>query len=987
MKCQYCGDVYDEEMFPVCPFCLGENDMNEKKVEKSIGSCNENDESVITQTIQSVNDDFCQKGENTEVEEIATPNQNGNYESANNIPNIHIEEIDELSRRVKNTLQRDGVFSLQDLIGLVSNNRIDNVTGLGVLGKKEILEYISSIRSGIIAPSVAVEKRVEDVYCENKYNLFVKHCSEHNIKYMSDLDGFDFASLLYVQGIGKGKVNDIIRLYEMYDSGAMERSSVSIPAAAIEKLPVSKHLFTFINEQLKDLDVTILVGIGIATQTLSKLRDHGLNKVGDLENITSKRLESIVGKRNIDKFEQIENVLKRPLLDVFEDVLTSCSNDDDYKTVIKRANGFTLQQIGDEEGKSRERVRQKAHTFNRKISSYMNGLVSVLLYPKNYFSVQELLDIYDNDDFDKIVLYWCKNSDTIDYLDFADVFIPHEDTHETIDKLYDFATRFIGDGINIYDNLEELELTLEREGYPYVDGVSFMNFVKKYGYTIYGDYVIKGKKSYGYLCAKVIEKHFPKGIRISDSKELNRLRQLVYEQYGDIGVSSDDRSLGLRITDYLVLSGRGTYTAESNVHIDMSVLEDIKEYIDDAPEGEIYYSELFSRFEGVLRMMSNVDNYNFLHGVLKLYFADEYDFSNRDSIKKIGEGYKSGKLGDRIREFIEQVKRPVSKNDIKKHIPGLTDIVLINAALYDSNVFLWDYNYYFSTSMLDINQIDTDYICKKIDSIMIETDGYCSDNLLFDAVMEERPLILEKNCIENSNNLFFLCQKILSDRYDFRRPHIGKKGLFDQMSVKKIALHLLGYPRELSYKEYQRVANRLKWPSVTILNEFTEIEKDYIRVSDDVYVDKESFEIKDDTLMHIENYIRSRMQRGYVSLINFDAWDEMPDVGYEWNVFLLRSILDSYIKNLSVVEIRAKDRRFERGIAVSRDSGISNYDELVVHVLRDMGYSELSENYMLTLLVVNNLTYKIIPKDLYTSDLICYDDGVFYFDQKSEIVG
>lgn len=41
----------------------------------------------------------------------------------------------------------------------------------------------------------------------------------------------------------------------------------------------------------------------------------------------------------------------------------------------------------------------------------MKPIVDRFMYPKNYITVQELLDIYDNDDYDKAILYWCKNSD------------------------------------------------------------------------------------------------------------------------------------------------------------------------------------------------------------------------------------------------------------------------------------------------------------------------------------------------------------------------------------------------------------------------------------------------------------------------------------------------------------------------------------------------------------------------------------------------
>lgn len=107
---------------------------------------------------------------------------------------------------------------------------------------------------------------------------------------------------------------------------------------------------------------------------------------------------------------------------------------------------------------------------------------------------------------------------------------------------------------------------------------------------------------------------------------MDKLRTYAAEEYGDLGIPDSNRAFSTRLSDYLILSGRGMATAESNIHIEMSVLDEIKEYIDNAQEGEINYAEVFSVFEGKLRMLSNIDNYNFLHGVLKLYYSDEYDF-------------------------------------------------------------------------------------------------------------------------------------------------------------------------------------------------------------------------------------------------------------------------------------------------------------------------------------------------------------------------
>ena len=125
----------------------------------------------------------------------------------------------------------------------------------------------------------------------------------------------------------------------------------------------------------------------------------------------------------------------------------------------------------------------------------MTAIVELFMLPKNYITVQELLDIYDNDDFDKVIIYWCKNSDKLEYLDFADVFVYAKDGKNAIEnQIVALAEEFIGEGIDLYDNLEELEDLMQNNGFSYVDGSSFINLVKKYGYKVYGDYIVKGKQ-------------------------------------------------------------------------------------------------------------------------------------------------------------------------------------------------------------------------------------------------------------------------------------------------------------------------------------------------------------------------------------------------------------------------------------------------------------------------------------------------------------
>lgn len=80
---------------------------------------------------------------------------------------------------------------------------------------------------------------------------------------------------------------------------------------------------------------------------------------------------------------------------------------------------------------------------------------------------------------------------------------------------------------------------------------------------------------------------------------------------------------------------------------------------------------------------------------------------------------------------------------------------------------------------------------------------------------------------------------------------------------------------------------------------------------------------------------------------------------------------------MRIVEIKTRDRRYERGIVIESNSEIKDYADLVISLLNKLDMTEITENNMLTLLIMNNLTYKMIPKELYVSDKIIYDNGRF----------
>ena len=73
------------------------------------------------------------------------------------------------------------------------------------------------------------------------------------------------------------------------------------------------------------------------------------------------------------------------------------------------------------------------------------------------------------------------------------------------DVILQLAREFVGEGIDLYENLEELEELFYANNLEYMSLGEFINLLQKYNYHFYKDYVVRGKASYGLLCMNIIQ--------------------------------------------------------------------------------------------------------------------------------------------------------------------------------------------------------------------------------------------------------------------------------------------------------------------------------------------------------------------------------------------------------------------------------------------------------------------------------------------------
>jgi hypothetical protein len=263
-----------------------------------------------------------------------------------------------------------------------------------------------------------------------------------------------------------------------------------------------------------------------------------------------------------------------------------------------------------------------------------------------------------------------------------------------------------------------------------------------------------------------------------------------------------------------------------------------------------------------------------------------------------------------------------------------------------------------------------------LESLLRENQGYCSEAMLYAATKDKLQGYFDENKVCNAQNLFYLTYMLFDGDFSFRRPHIASVGRFKALNVKDILVDLLGSPDKLYYDGFMELTTKLMIPVVTAGMVFTEIEKEYIRVSQDEYLKKSCLSFDTSDIEIIKGLVESyAVDEWYLPLQKFAECEERLPNRLEINEFVMESLANELNLGWHVVQPQIKDRRYQKGILVRNDNSIMTYDALVSSVLVYKGISELSESQLLSFMQIHQLAGKVIPKELFSSSHFEVDDN------------
>lgn len=850
---------------------------------------------------------------------------------------------------------------------------------------------------GTPSPEV-INKSIEEVFSENIFLLFRNFCSNNGLKTINDLVGLTDEQLSAIRGFGLSK---LVKLYRRWSElsnqkytylslgTSGEKSTPKTADLQSKELPQQKPKTSVrpakaqtipfhVHNDNTDISIAVLSRMGHVSAIVDQLAEGGIRSLGALNTVTMQRLRELhLDFRAVHTLIEMIKVFENPYSEFMNEALEDIAKNKHFEMFMKRVAGGTLQEIGDYYAITRERVRQICTKTEERIYRIVCPLIDRLFRANgaDYFREEQVCSAIGSADLAEAVLYTLSENDAFFSFGSSRVYFDTTRYPEIDKKLESLAEEIVGEGISFFENESIIEESLDGAGFGFLNASDFLELLIHFGFVFCGDYVIRSKKSYGMLCAKLVEEHFPDGIK-NTAEELSRLRELAKAKFGDLDLPESDRSFFSRVSDYLVLRGRSTYISPKHIYIDEGILSEIKSYIDEAEQAEIFYSEIFAAHEGLLTMMTNVDNHQFLHGVLSHFYPDDYAYS-RDYLCK-NDGAQRMSFGERIKEFIKKMGRPVSKQEIRNQFPGCSEITILSAPANTNGLLQWEYNFFNSTDNLTLSAEDITQLENALTELVEQNNGYCSEGMLYDVAQKQQFAFLDANSIKNSQNLFYTANEVLGKRFDFKRPHIAPAGRFAVMNTSDVALTLMDAGDQFIPSRFFKLAVQYKWPEATAGQAYREIEESYVRLAEDQYLRKDLFSMSESDISFAAELLENASEGNwYLPLRNFEDSEEIMPCSYKVNEFLMETVCAVYPLGWHIVYPQNRDRRYQKAILVHNTVPVYAYDVLVAELLAQHDIQIIAENDLLLFLQLRNLAMKTLHRELTVSSRLRYSDGVF----------
>lgn len=418
---------------------------------------------------------------------------------------------------------------------------------------------------------------------------------------------------------------------------------------------------------------------------------------------------------------------------------------------------------------------------------------------------------------------------------------------------------------------------------------------------------------------RVLMLRYQHGMRF-DSIDFDNFRETYNDIIGE-EMNFTDKELEMCLRKCGVLYQGRIFPAEGIVNNSANIK--LMEYIANSfASGKqvLYYKAIYSDLSDVFAYCFNLTDAMMLKPYLEyaceageFYFAEDY--MSKEKNVKIDHTAE-------IEEFLFSMGKPLSYDEIYAGLSHVSKDVIYSEIKSNPNIVLNEKEHYFHYGIFEFSPEDADRISGFI-SGDIDDDGYCIWSRVFVTIQQAMPLFIENNVYLSPIGIRNAISKKLSGRFHFDGEVICNRGQSLNMAAvyRLYGEHHAPFSDNDIYEFSRDVSGGVIY--------FDSLSETTVRTSRQRFVLREDVEFDVEA---IDNALATYLPTGYMLIRDIDSFLVFPNVGYEWNTYLLESYL-MYYSSKYTLSNNGRSLNNVAGALVRKGSGYDDFVDVCADVL------------------------------------------------------
>ena len=446
---------------------------------------------------------------------------------------------------------------------------------------------------------------------------------------------------------------------------------------------------------------------------------------------------------------------------------------------------------------------------------------------------------------------------------------------------------------------------------------------------------------------RVLMNRFQSGMQF-DSIDLENFRD-TYSLMFDGNLSFADEELEKRLKYCGVIYQGRLFPAEGI--IDNDTKERLFTYINNkfaAGNKVLYYKAIFTDLSDAFVYCFSLTDEHMLKAYIEFmsdgnfYFYDDYM-----SVEKDVEIDHSSE----IVEFMLDAGKPLSYDEVYEGLSHISKDIIYSEIRSNSKFLMNEKEHYFHIDIFEFSEAEGNAITEILNE-EIENNGYVIWSQIFETVKDKLPIFIENNLYLSSLGIRNALSRFMSDRFNFNADVISEYGV----ALGMVEVYRLYAKNNAPFSD----TDLYNFSKITdpVIN-FWSVAQETVRVSKNLFVAKNEVHFDVEAVdKALETYLTS----GYILVKDVDSFLVFPNVGYEWNTFLLENFLMYYSEKFCLVN-NGTSLNNVAGAVAKKNGEFTQFVDICAHALAESSI-ELKKTDALNYLADINLITRRSYRDL-----------------------